>query len=212
MENLDITINSFNNSAENYMKKFMSMDLYNDTFDRFCELVSNKHPKILEIACGPGNVSSYLLSKRPDFRITGIDLAPKMIELARRNNPSVDYILMDCRKIKEIDKTFDAVMCSFCLPSLSEKEVSHLISDIAVIAKAGAVCYFSTMEGDYGKSGFEKTSFSGEDEIFIYYHCEEFLRKEFRVNGFELIEFCRKLYPEADGSFLTDMILIVKKK
>ena len=42
--------------------------------------------QVLEIACGPGNITKYISRLRPDFQITAIDLSPNMIELAKANN------------------------------------------------------------------------------------------------------------------------------
>lgn len=40
------------------------MDLYNDTFDKFCDLVEKRGADILDIATGPGNVAKYLYCKK----------------------------------------------------------------------------------------------------------------------------------------------------
>ena len=59
----------------------MDLNLYNDTYDRFCEEVNIDKATILDIGCGSGNITKYILNKRPDFRIKGIDTSPNMIEL-----------------------------------------------------------------------------------------------------------------------------------
>jgi len=158
---LNETIETYNNAAERYQDKFMEMDLYNDTFDKFCNLIQKENVEILEIATGPGNITKYLRSKRPDFKIFGIDLAPKMIELAKRNNPEAEFRVMNCKDISTIDRKFDAIMCGFCMPYLSKEECAKLISDSSGLLSTNGLLYFSTMEGDYDKSGFETTSFSG---------------------------------------------------
>ena len=38
-----------------------------------CNLITKDKAKLLEIGCGPGNITKYLLSKRTDFNIFGID-------------------------------------------------------------------------------------------------------------------------------------------
>lgn len=78
------TFETWNNVAKLYENKFMDLDLYNDTYEKFCEILLKKNSKILEIGCGPGNITKYLLAKRPDFDILGTDISPNMIELAKR--------------------------------------------------------------------------------------------------------------------------------
>ncbi len=47
---------------------FMNLDLYNDSYDTFCDQVKIKNATILEIGCGPENITKYLLKKRLDFK------------------------------------------------------------------------------------------------------------------------------------------------
>lgn len=195
-----------------YENKFMKLDLYNDTFDKFCALLLKQNPTLLEIACGPGNVTKYLFSKRPDFNIFGIDLAPKMIKLARKNNPQADFKTMDCRNISTLEKRFDAIMCAFVMPYLSKNESSNLIKDSSARINPSGLLYFSIMEDDYSKSGFETTSFSGTDRVYIYYHQADFISECLSENGFRIIDLLRQKYPEPDGSFLSDMIVIAQKQ
>ena len=110
MDNYQKTFETWNKVAELYQDKFMYLDLYNDTYDRFCELIEKPDPAIFEIGCGPGNITKYLLNKRPDFKIFAIDVAPKMIELARANNPTADFAVMDCRQIGSLRLKFDAII------------------------------------------------------------------------------------------------------
>ena len=212
MDKYTVTIETYNKSAMNFQNKFMSMDLYNDTYDRFCDMIDKKDTDIFEIACGPGNITKYLLTKRPDFKITAIDLSPKMIELAKINNPTVDFQIMDCREIGMIKKNFDAIMCGFCLPYLSREESAKLITESYKLLNTNGVIYISTMEGDYEKSGFETTSFSGQEKVYVHYHQEDYLKNKLLESGFGDIELQCKDYLEQDGSFTTDMIFTARKK
>jgi trans-aconitate methyltransferase len=64
--------------------------------------ITKQDADILELACGPGNITQYIISKRSDFKILGTDLAPNMIELAKINNPSAQFQLLDSRDIRTI--------------------------------------------------------------------------------------------------------------
>lgn len=206
------TIETYNASAKAYQDKFMEMDLYNDTYDTFCDLIKKSNAEIFEIATGPGNVVKYIHSKQPDFSVFGIDLSPDMIKLAKQNNPRADFAVMDCRKIHTINRTFDGILCAFCLPYLSKEESRKLIFDTSVLLKSDGLLYISTMEGCYDKSGYETTSFSGNNRVFVYYHQADFISDSLVEFGFEILDLQRKKYPEPDGSFLTDMIFIARKK
>jgi ubiquinone/menaquinone biosynthesis C-methylase UbiE len=71
--------------------------------------------RILDLACGPGTLS-YRLGHdvSPDGEVVGIDLAPGMIEVARREAPPglpVRFEVMDMEDLRFPDADFDAACC-----------------------------------------------------------------------------------------------------
>ncbi|MEO8761745.1 MAG: class I SAM-dependent methyltransferase [Bacteroidia bacterium] len=210
MDKTKIAVDVFNASATNYQNKFMDVSLYHNTFDVFCNSIAKKDAAVLELACGPGNITQYLLKQRPQFKILGTDLAPNMLELAKINNPSAEFRLMDCRDLAALNKKYDAIMCGFCLPYLSKEEAMQLISDAAKIINEGGVIYISTMEDDYNKSGWKYSS-SGEYKTFTHYHQVNYLTKALIENGCTIIDLQRKEYPDQSGGKVVDLILIAKK-
>lgn len=209
MDKTKMAIDVFDKRANEYQARFMDVGLYHDTFDLFCNSITKENAEILELACGPGNITRYILNKRPDFNILGIDLAPNMIELAKRNNPTASFQCMDCRDIHLLGKKYDAVMCGFCLPYLSKEESVQLINDVYNLLESNGLLYISTMEDDYAKSGLERSS-SG-DQMYIHYHQADYLTQALRENGFKIIEMQRIEYPKQDGSKTTDLVIIAGK-
>ena len=198
----------FNKHASLYQDKFMDVSLYRGSFDFFCYSIKKQNASVLELACGPGNITRYLLDKRPDLKILGIDLAPNMIALAKQNNPSAKFEVMDCRTIKSFNKKFDAIMCGFCLPYLSKEEALKLISDAYELLNANGVIYISTMEDDYSKSALKKTSKG--DDIYMHYHEEGYLVNALKESGFK-IEFTDRKNSISNNEPFVDLILIAKK-
>ena len=198
----------FNKLAKGYEDKYMDVNLYADTFNFFCEHIEEQNPAILEIACGPGNITQYLLEKRPDFKLLGIDLASNMIELAKINNPNANFKVMDCMDIGKLNQAFNAILCGFCLPYLSKKQTATLIKDSSKLLTKGGLLYLSTMEDDYDKSCYTKGSTG--DEIFMHYYPAEYLIEVLEDNQFEVLKLDRKSYSERD-KVTTDLILIAKK-
>lgn len=199
----------FNKMAQVYQDKFMDVNLYDDTFDFFCKAIHTKDTEILELACGPGNITQNLLKKRPDFKILGTDLAPNMIALSKINNPGTPFEVMDCREIGKIGKTFHGIMCGFCLPYLSREETIKLINDAFLLLKPGGVLYVSTMEDDYTKSAFKKGS--GGDELFMHFYRADDLISILEKRGFKILNLYRKEYLAADDTQVVDLVLIAEK-
>lgn len=209
MENSSQAIFIFNKYAQQYQDKFMNLDLYNDTFDVFCDNIPKRNAAILELACGPGNITKYLLSKRPDFSILATDLAPNMLALAKENNPAADFRIMDTRDVASVGEKYDGIVIGFCLPYLSKEETAKLISDAAGILNPDGLIYISTMEDDYSKSGIEKSS-SG-DAVFVHYYLADDILPMLEASHFEIINLQRKDFVQKDGTIAKHLIIIAKK-
>lgn len=204
------TVQVYNEYVSEYINKFMYFDLYNDTFDAFLNLLPQKG-NVLELGCGPGNVVKYFLDKRTDLNIYGVDLAPEMLKEAERINPRARFSLMDIRNVGQIAEVFDAVVGAFCLPYLSFEDLDLFFKNLGALTKEKGLVYLSCMEGRVEQSGFEKTSFTGDSEIYIYYHQRHQLEAKLAANGFIIEQFYTKDYPESDGSVTTDLIYIARK-
>jgi ubiquinone/menaquinone biosynthesis C-methylase UbiE len=199
----------FNKLAKGYEEKFMNVDHYASTFDFFCDSIKKQNASILELACGPGNVSKYILNKRPDFKLLGTDLAPNMIELAKKNNPDAKFELMDCRDITNIQQKFDGILFAFGLPYLNKEEALKFISDSALLLNKDGVLYLSTMEDDNSKSEFKKGSTG--DEIFMNYHEGKYLIRALEASGLKILQLKRQDYKNTDGTMSVDLILIAQR-
>ncbi len=184
----------------------MDTSLYHDSFDLFCDSIAAPGASVLEVACGPGNVTRYLLDKRPDLRILATDLAPSMLELAAKNNPEAECRLMDCRDIGSLGQQYDALMCSFVLPYLSREEAIQFIRDAAGLLKKTGVLYLSTMEDDYEKSG-PYTASTGE-VVHMYYHEAGYLAEALKLNGFRILSLERQDFPAQQNT--TDLVIVAQ--
>ena len=210
MHKKEITLQTWNKVALAYQDKFMNVDLYQDTYDFFCQKINNEYARILEIGCGPGNITKYLLAKHPTYHIHAIDYAEDMIKLAKKNNPTAHFETMDCTKINSITTTFDAILCGFCMPYLSKKEVTKLIVDCHGLLNKNGILYCSTIEGDYSQSRLETASTG--DKAYVYYYSENDIRQYFLKSNFMDISVQRKQYEKANGNISREMIFIASKK
>lgn len=82
---------------------------YLEEGEYFAQVIKNTSPieskTLLDLGCGGGN-DDFALKKY--FNVTGIDLSPEMLKLAKKLNPDVNYLLGDMRTIRLKEK-FDAV-------------------------------------------------------------------------------------------------------
>jgi len=210
MEHNKSSVEVFDKLAQIYQDKFMNFDLYNDTYDFFCELLYQNGARIFEIGCGPGNITRYLLNKRPDFKIEAIDLAPAMIKLASENIEDARFRVMDCREIDKLHEVYDAILCGFCMPYLTRSECIKLIRDSAKMLNTAGLFYFSMIEDCYENSRIE-TSSNGIYSTFVYRHELNYLQEALDDHGFETVEIFRKYYSKSNEVQATHLIGIARK-
>lgn len=210
MDNYEETFNTWNKIANLYEERFMDLAIYNENYDFFCDAISKENPSILEIGCGPGNITKYILNKRKDFKLDGIDVAPNMIDLAKKNNPNANFEIMDCREIDSINKKYDGIICGFCLPYLSETDGAKFITDCNSLLTPKGVLYISFVEGEKSKSGFQVGS-SG-DRIYFHYYQLEKINQLLDENGFHSTNLFKIDYEKSDGKNEFHTILITQKK
>jgi ubiquinone/menaquinone biosynthesis C-methylase UbiE len=208
MDKTALAIQMYDSAAASFAAKFMDLKFYRDSIAAFSELLSGD-AKVLDLACGPGNVAKFLAEAHPGIAITGLDLAPAMIELARANVPQAEFQVRDIRDLDFAPASFDAVVAAFALPYLDHAEALKFIADIGRIVKENGLLYLSCMEGP--SSRVETMSFAPDSRVWVNYYTEEFLREAFKKNGLAILQPLRQDYPEQDGSITVDMIFILRK-
>ena len=209
MDKYKETFDTWNNVASVYQDKFMDFALYNDTYDYICNSIEKPNAKLLEIGCGPGNITKYLLSQRPDFDIYGIDIAPNMIALARLNNPTADFTIMDSRDIHNFDIKFDGIISGFCLPYLSQTESNQLISNTYNLLNENGFTYLSFVEGNPEKSGFQVGSMG---RVYFNFHTLNSIKEQLIRTNFGDIEIFKVEYKRAKLEYEIHTIITGRKK
>jgi len=187
----------------------MDLTMYDGLYREFCDLLPQGRASVLDAACGPGNVSRYLFRQRRDLDLLGIDLAPRMVELAREAVPSGKFEIHDCRRLADLKRRFDGIICAFGLPYLSPEEAAAFIKAAFEILEPRGVLYLSTMLGRSEDSGLERCS-SG-DQVYITYHREEPLVCSVQECGFTIVKQQRIPSPSAAPKTTTDLIVIARK-
>jgi ubiquinone/menaquinone biosynthesis C-methylase UbiE len=64
---------------------------------------------LLDVACGTGEHTRYF---RERYRVTGIDLNPEMLKVARRKTSGISFLRRDMTSF-DLKRRFDAVVCLF---------------------------------------------------------------------------------------------------
>ncbi len=209
MDKYEETFDTWNKIASLYNDKFMDLDVYNSTYDFICSSINKPNAIVLDIGCGPGNITKYLLSKRPDFDIHGIDTSPNMIELAQKNNPTAHFTVMDCRQINLLNQSYDGIIVGFCLPYLSTAESKELISNAYDLLNENGLIYLSFVEGNPNNSDFKVGS---GGRVYFHYHNLDDLITELTAAKFNQPEIFKVPYKTSETEHDVHTIIVARKK
>lgn len=182
---------------------------YQDSYDLFCAGITPKNASLLEVGCGPGNITKYLLSVLPDLKIDATDLSEEMIRVAKTLVPQAHFQVMDALLINQLAKNYDAFVCGFCIPYLDISECRQLFEVSAAVVRSGGTGYFSWIEDAYTQSGFRPTS-DGKSGCQMYFYTKEQLQEMLEKSGWIVTAWQQIAFP-ADNPRETHSILITQK-
>lgn len=95
---------------------------------------------ILELASGTGYLAAQAVTQ--GATITGIDISPKMVEIAQQRVPvGATFLLGDASDLPFEAEQFDAVVCSFGFPHFADPQKA--LQEIARVLKPDGVLTFS---------------------------------------------------------------------
>ncbi len=142
MDKIKEAINAYNKIAELYAyynyNKLLQFQL-----NKFISLLPGK--KVLDAGCGPGRDVAYFLEE--GLSVIGIDASLGMIEAAKKRVEKGTFFLMDFRKLKFEDESFDGVWCMAGLANLPREELITAIGEFFRVLKDNGAIYIAAKEG-----------------------------------------------------------------
>lgn len=78
--------------------------------------------RFLDVAAGPGGLAAAAATR--GALTVGVDLSPRMVELARRLYPKVEFYESDVEHLPFADRAFDAIVCGFGLGHFPRPEIA----------------------------------------------------------------------------------------
>lgn len=106
--------------------------------DRIASYIQRRHGLILDLACGPGNVTRRIARLAPESIVVGFDLSPQMLERAvRLTNKerlrNVYYMRGSALALPFKSEAFDAVTCCGALQLFRDQD--QAVGEIARVLK-----------------------------------------------------------------------------
>lgn len=101
--------------------------------------------KVLDLCTGTGDIAGFL-SK--NCEVTGLDFSEKMLQIARKKYPNINFINGDCTNLPFEDNSFDAVTISFGLRNI--ENYNKALDEIYRVLKPNG----QFLHIDFGKKNF----------------------------------------------------------
>lgn len=111
----DLSVKEFTKAAEIYDSGHAGVyEMCKDDYPPVLEeLKQSSFQELLDVGCGTGPMIELLLKEFPDKSYTGIDLTPRMIEVAQAKKlDHTKFLVGDSEHLPFDNSTFDAVVCT----------------------------------------------------------------------------------------------------
>ncbi|MFD9718838.1 class I SAM-dependent methyltransferase [Streptomyces sp. NPDC059076] len=135
--------------------------------------------RILDIGCGPGTITADLAALVPNGRVTGVDIAPEIVDQARklaeeRGLAHTDFAVADVGELDFPDDSFDVVH--------AHQVLQHLGDPVGALREMRRVCrpggIVAVRDSDYG-------AFAWFPEVPVLDEWLALYRRVARANGGE---------------------------
>jgi len=103
---------------------------------KYTQLLLTRLPQgadLLELGCGAGEPTTRLLSER--FRVTGVDISPRQVELARAHVPGAVFIQSDMAELDFSKGQFDGICAFYVFNHFPREELPALLAKVALWLK-----------------------------------------------------------------------------
>ena len=106
--------------------------------------------RALEVGCGPGHVTAMMAES--GATVTGVDLVPAMIEIARRLHPDIAFVEANAEQLPFADDAFDVVLVNFVIHHFARPDV--VCTEIRRVLTPGGRFVFAGPIEQYGFGAF----------------------------------------------------------
>lgn len=139
------TIEGYDSGAEAYDTHIKDPDLspFHTYYEKpaiRAELPNLAGLSVISLGCGNGADARWLKDNGAS-RVVGVDISDGLIAIAKKNNPDLEFNVMDIEKLDFPDETFDLVYSSLVLHYLSSW--SKVLNEVRRVLKPGGKFIFS---------------------------------------------------------------------
>ncbi len=118
-------------ASEAYARKFVDeldhKPLDRELLQQFAAIVGTQRP-VLDIGCGPGHTTAHLTSL--GLSAIGVDLSPKMIDIASQTFPRVRFEVGDFCSLRHESSSIAGVLAFYCIVHLKPDQLIPAFTEL----------------------------------------------------------------------------------
>lgn len=177
------TFKAYNAIASDYHAHHAGKLVAQDNLDEFMTLV-NAPAQVLDIGSGPGHDSGYLASK---YSVTGIELAKRFYEIAKYENPDVNFVNADIMTYDIGTNKYKGIWARDSLHHIPEHEIDNVFAKIANALVDGGILYMLVREGHGEIIQEDKTEYATVERFYHLFSKAEIMTRAKKA-GLEVVK------------------------
>ncbi len=173
---------SYNAYAEKWSKRLRTGENYAHEYlekpAMYKKLQNLKNKTVLCLGCGSGEECAYLKSLGAK-KVVGVDLSKKLIEVAKKSYPDIEFYVMNIEKLELPKDNFDLIYSSLVMHYL--KKWDKVLDSVFNVLKNNGTFLFSTHSSI--RWGAEKIKNKNGNTSTLLGYIKNNKKKEFEIFG-----------------------------
>lgn len=162
---------------------------------------------VLDLGSGTGLPTARRLV-RAGARVTGFEISPRMIELARANVPEAEFVRADIMDLDPDERRYDAIVAFFSLLCLPKAQIPAALGRICAALVPGGVLCLSMVEAEADDTPIP---FVGE-QVRVTGHGREELRTVVEEAGLAIEDERVVSYEPGEGAQLETQVFLTCRR
>lgn len=167
--------------------------------DRLIE-ITGKGASVLDLGCGTGMPMMSYLSDQ-GIHVTGVDGSHRILDIAKNNLPSADFVLADMRELS-LNRKFDAIIAWHSFFHLPAEDQPSMFDVFKSHLNTNGVLLFTS-----GKERGEAWGMNGGTNLFHASLDRDQYRSLLEAHGFRVLEY-REDDPECGATVWMAQLLV----
>jgi ubiquinone/menaquinone biosynthesis C-methylase UbiE len=199
-------------ASDKYADSFWD-ELTKKHFDRIIlswfALEKPREETILELGCGPGEISGFLASQGAEC--LGTDLSPRMIDNAKKYFPRARFEVQDFHRLSYESESFSRIVAYYAIVNLTMEEIEKAFVEVRRVLKTDGIFLF-TFHIYEGEEKVDAKDFlvPGNDLTFYFFKVDE-MKTIVEKLGFKIVDILIR-YPYPDAEYQSKRAYFILRK